>query len=144
MVTLEQARLVPEGRRDAVDRNNVAEEIESSGREQFNKLEGVLRVLMLHMLKWDHQPALRSRSWVLSIETQRLELADVIADNPGLRLSRSHGSRLSQGATRSRARDRTRRGSILQGLSLFLGRHRRARLRALNGLPALEAIYRSA
>jgi hypothetical protein len=40
---------------------------------------------MLHMLKWDHQPALRSRSRVLSIETQRLELTDVIADNPGLR-----------------------------------------------------------
>jgi hypothetical protein len=28
---------------------------------------------------------LRSRSWVLSIEAQRLELADIIADNPGLR-----------------------------------------------------------
>jgi hypothetical protein len=83
--SLEQARLVREGRWDAVDRDNVAEEIESLGREQFNKLESALRVLMLHMLKWDQQPALRSRSWVLSIETQRLELADVIADSPGLR-----------------------------------------------------------
>jgi len=83
--SLEQARLVRDGRWDAVDRDNVAEEIESLGREQFNKLESALRVLMLQMLKWDHQPALRSRSWVLSIETQRLELTDVIADNPGLR-----------------------------------------------------------
>ncbi len=82
---LEQARLVREGRWDAVDRDNVAEEIELLRREQFNKLESALRVLILHMLKWDHQPGLRSRSWVLSIETQRLELADVIADNPGLR-----------------------------------------------------------
>src|SRR6266481_4817281 len=71
---LEQARLVREGRWDAVDRDNVAEEIESLGREQFNKLASALRVLMLHMLKWDHQPKLRSRSWVLSIEAQRLEL----------------------------------------------------------------------
>jgi hypothetical protein len=55
------------------------------GREQFNKLVSALRVLMLHMLKWDHQPALRSRSWVLSIEEQRLEIADVLADNPGLK-----------------------------------------------------------
>jgi hypothetical protein len=53
---------VREGRWDAVDRANVAEEIESFG-EQFNKLESAQRVLMLHMLKWDHQPALRSRSW---------------------------------------------------------------------------------
>jgi hypothetical protein len=83
--SLEQARRVREGRWDAVDRDNVAEEIESLGREQFNKLASALRVLMLHMLKWDHQPKLRSRSWVLSIETQRLELADIIADNPGLR-----------------------------------------------------------
>jgi Domain of unknown function DUF29 len=83
--SLEQARLVREGRWDAVDRANVAEEIESLGRQQFNKLESALRVLMLHMLKWDHQPALRSRSWALSIETQRLELGDVVADNPGLK-----------------------------------------------------------
>jgi hypothetical protein len=82
--SLEQARLVREGRWNAIDRDNMAEEIESLGREQFNKLASALRVLMRHMLKWDHQPKLRSRSWVLSIETQRLELADIIADNPGL------------------------------------------------------------
>jgi hypothetical protein len=83
--SFEQARLMREGHWDAVDRDNVAEEIESLGREQFNKLASALRVLMLHMLKWDHQPELRSRSWALSIETQRLELADIVADNPGLR-----------------------------------------------------------
>jgi hypothetical protein len=83
--SLEQARLVREGRWAAVDRDNVAEEIESLGREQFNNLESALRVLMLHMLKWDHQPTLRSRSWALSIKAQRAELNDVIADNPGLK-----------------------------------------------------------
>lgn len=83
--TLEQARLLREGRFDAVDRQNVAEEIESLGREQFNKLESACRVLLLHFLKWDHQPDRRSRSWVLSIEAQRLELADVLSDNPGLK-----------------------------------------------------------
>src|SRR5258708_24306963 len=36
--SLEQARLAREGRWDAVDRDNVAEEIESLGREQFNRL----------------------------------------------------------------------------------------------------------
>jgi Domain of unknown function DUF29 len=82
---LEQARHVREGRWDAVDRENVAEEIESLGREQFNKLESALRVLLLHILKWDHQPARRSRSWALSIRQQRLEVDDVLADNPGLR-----------------------------------------------------------
>src|SRR5207247_376670 len=83
--SLDQARLVREGRWSAVDRDNVAEEIESLGREQFNKLESAIRVLLAHMLKRDHQPAQRSRSWALSIKAQRLELDDVLGDNPGLR-----------------------------------------------------------
>jgi hypothetical protein len=82
---MEQARFVREGRFDALDRDNLAEEIESLGREQFNKLVSALRVLMLHMLKWDHQPERRSRSWALSIKTQRHDLDDVLTDNPGLK-----------------------------------------------------------
>jgi hypothetical protein len=82
---MEQAQHLREGRLDAVDRDNLAEEIESLGREQFNKLVSALRVLMAHMLKWDHQPSLRSRSWALSIQEQRLEIVDVLSDNPGLR-----------------------------------------------------------
>ena len=81
----EQGRLVREGRWTEVDRENVAEEIESLGREQFNKLESAFRVLLMHMLKWDHQPKRRSRSWAASIDNQRIELDSVLADNPGLK-----------------------------------------------------------
>src|SRR5438477_9515005 len=81
----EQGRLLREGRWSEVDRENVAEEIESLGREQFNKLESAIRVLLIHMLKWDFQPNRRSRSWSLSIKAMRVELESVLADNPGLR-----------------------------------------------------------
>jgi hypothetical protein len=81
----EQARLIREGRWDEIDRENVAEEIESVGKAEFNSLVGALRVLMLPMLKWDHQPERRTRSWLLSIEAQRNDLDDVLADNPGLK-----------------------------------------------------------
>jgi len=81
----EQGRLVREGRWSEVDRENVAEEIESLAREQFNKLESAIRALLTHMLKWDHQPERPSRSRAISIATQRLELNDVLADNPGLK-----------------------------------------------------------
>jgi hypothetical protein len=81
----EQGRLVREGRWSEVDRENVAEEIESLGREQFNKLESAIRAILIHMLEWDFQPERRSRSWAGSIDTQRLELDDVLSDNPGLR-----------------------------------------------------------
>ena len=83
--TFEQARLVREGRWEGVDRENVAEEIESLGREQFAKLRSAIRVLVQHMLKWDHQPERRGRSWALSIRSQRLDLEDVLEGNPGLR-----------------------------------------------------------
>jgi len=82
---MEQARHVRAGRWNALDRENLAEEIESLGREQFNKLESALRVLMLHMLKWDYQPDGRDRSWWASISEQRLRLNHVLDDNPGLR-----------------------------------------------------------
>jgi hypothetical protein len=81
----EQARHVRDGRWDAVDRKNLAEEIESLGREQFNKLESAFRILLLHFLKWDCQPSMRSRSWALSIKVQRVEIEDILADNPGLK-----------------------------------------------------------
>ena len=80
----EQGRLVREGRWNEVDRENVAEEIESLGREQFNELESAVRVLLMHILKWDHQPERRSRSWSGAIAAQRVELEDVLGDNPGL------------------------------------------------------------
>ena len=83
--SLEQARLLREGQWTRLDRDNIAEEIESLGREQFNKLESALRVLLMHMLKWDHQPKRRSRSWIISIKDQRLAIDDILADNPGLR-----------------------------------------------------------
>ena len=82
---MEQARFVREGRWSAIDRDNLAEEIESLGREQFNKLESALRVLLLHMLKWDHQPERHSRSWEISVKDQRLAIQDVLDDNPGLK-----------------------------------------------------------
>ena len=69
----EQAHLLRESRFDALDRENLAEEIESLGREQFNKLESALRVLLTHILKWDHQPRRRSRSWVLWMKADRSE-----------------------------------------------------------------------
>ncbi|HMK80921.1 MAG TPA: DUF29 domain-containing protein [Xanthobacteraceae bacterium] len=96
----EQGRLVREGRWSEVDRENVAEEIESSGQEQFNKLESAIRVILIHMLKWDCQPKKRSRSWALSISAMRLDLDDVLSDNPGLK------SRIDEAITRAHRKAR--------------------------------------
>ena len=82
---LEQAALLRARRFGELDLGNLAEEIEDLGKEQFAKLRGSFRIILLHMLKWDHQPERRSRSWAGSIATHRIDLADVLDDNPSLR-----------------------------------------------------------
>ena len=83
--SLEQARLVRQGRWAELDRKNVAEEIESLARGQFNKLETAIRKLLVEVLKWDHAPAARDRSLILDIELQRIEIEELLSDNPGMR-----------------------------------------------------------
>ncbi|MER2266362.1 DUF29 domain-containing protein [Methylobacterium oxalidis] len=83
--TQEQAARLRAGALDGLDAENLAEEIESLGRSEFNSLVGAYRVVLLHMLKMDHQPERRTRSWAISIAAQRAEAADVLADNPGLK-----------------------------------------------------------
>lgn len=82
---MEQAKRIREGTFEALDRENVAEEIESLGREQFSKLRSAYRVLLIHMLKWDHQPEKRTRSWSTTIVSQRLDVIDILADSPSLK-----------------------------------------------------------
>ena len=80
-----QARLLSERRFDAIDLTNIIEEIESVGRSERSSVRSALPVLMMQILKWQHQPERRSRSWALSIANQRLAYEDAISDNPSLK-----------------------------------------------------------
>jgi len=82
---MEQAQRIREGAFETLDRENLAEEIESLGNEQFSKLESAYRVLLLHILKWDHQTEKRTRSWSLTIAEQRGRVRRVLAKNPSLK-----------------------------------------------------------
>jgi len=81
----EQAALLRAGRLDEIDAANIAEELDDVGGEQYDKLESALRVLLTHMLKWDHQPERRGRSWANTIRAQRLAVAKVLRKNPSLK-----------------------------------------------------------
>ena len=61
----QQASLLREGRIAEIDAAAIAEEIDDVGEEQYHRLESALRVLLHHLLKWDYQPAARSRSWAI-------------------------------------------------------------------------------
>lgn len=83
--TQEQAALLRAGRLTDLDINNLIEEIETMGRSEKRELQNRLMVLLVHLLKWHYQPVRRGRSWSLTIKGQRLNLEDVISDNPGLK-----------------------------------------------------------
>src|SRR5215472_3707131 len=68
-----------------VDWLNVAEELDTLGRIERRELRSRLRVLLLHLLKWLHQPTHQGASWRLTIEEQRDAVAEVLADNPSLK-----------------------------------------------------------
>ncbi|MBV5311419.1 DUF29 domain-containing protein [Chromatium okenii] len=67
-----------------LDLIRIAEEIEDMGRSEKHALASHLRVLILHLLKWRYQPALRSVSWRLSITNARDDIAELLEDNPSL------------------------------------------------------------
>src|SRR5947207_8608107 len=82
---VEQAALLRAGRIAEADALNIAEELDDVGNEQYDKLESALRIILLHLLKWDHQPELRSRSWRSSISVQRKHVLRALRKNPGLK-----------------------------------------------------------
>ena len=82
---VEQAALLRAGKIAEADALNIAEELDDVGNEQYDKLESALRVILLHLLKWDHQPERRSRSWRSSIAVQRNRVRKILRKNPGLK-----------------------------------------------------------
>jgi hypothetical protein len=80
-----QAALLREGRVAEIDAAAIAEEIDDVGEEQYHRLESALRVLLHHLLKWDHQPTGRSRSWAITIREQRRRADRQLRKNPGLK-----------------------------------------------------------
>jgi predicted nucleic acid-binding Zn-ribbon protein len=82
---VEQAALLRAGRIAEADALNIAEELDDVGNEQYDKLESALRLILVHLLKWDHQPGHRSRSWWSTITVQRNQVRRILRKNPGLK-----------------------------------------------------------
>jgi len=83
--SLEQARLLRSGEWKSVDVEHLAEEIEDMGKGVRREWESRLKVLIVQLLKWVFQPELRGVSWQLTIQEQRDQLHELLADNPSLK-----------------------------------------------------------
>jgi hypothetical protein len=84
--TQEQVNLLKTGQLHQIDWQNIAEEMEDMGRSEKRQLESRLEILIMHLLKWQFQPNLRSRSWQLTIKEQRLRLEKLLEKNPSLQV----------------------------------------------------------
>ncbi|WP_416669291.1 DUF29 domain-containing protein [Egbenema bharatensis] len=83
--TQEQAQLLKTHQADRLDWKNLAEEIESLGRQERRELRNRLAVLVGHLLKWQYQPDRQGASWRITIRSQRAEIQKLLQENPSLK-----------------------------------------------------------
>ncbi len=106
--TQEQGARLRAGELTRLDLENLAEEIESLGRSQFAAFASALRVVLLHMLKFDHQPMRQTRSWAISIATHRRHAVGELKDSPGLKNRIGEAIERAYGVARLEASKETR------------------------------------
>ncbi|MCB0185809.1 MAG: DUF29 domain-containing protein [Caldilineaceae bacterium] len=83
--TQQQVNLLRSEAFEEVDVPNLIEELEGMARRERRELISRLTVLLGHLLEWQVQSELRSRSWQSTIRSQRLELNLLLDDSPSLR-----------------------------------------------------------
>jgi hypothetical protein len=81
----EQAKLLRNQQWSQLDLPNLIEEIESLGKQQRAELRNRLSILMGHLLKWEYQVSKRSRSWLNTIRIQRIDIYELLKENPSLK-----------------------------------------------------------
>jgi Domain of unknown function DUF29 len=83
--SLQQAALLRARRADSLDWDHLAEEIEWMVGRDRRELKNRLRIILLHLLKWQGQSARRGASWRKSLRTQRRHIRDLLQESPSLR-----------------------------------------------------------
>ncbi len=70
-----------------LDRENLIEEIKAMGNSDKRETFSRLKVLLMHLLKWQYQPQNRTASWLNTIDEQREQLELILKDSPSLKSS---------------------------------------------------------
>ncbi|MDY6784837.1 MAG: DUF29 domain-containing protein [Cyanobacteriota bacterium] len=83
--TQKQAEFLKHQKWSQLDLPNLIEEIESLGKQQRAELRNRLSLLIGHLLKWEYQVSKRSRSWLNTIRIQRIDIAELLKENPSLK-----------------------------------------------------------
>lgn len=83
--TVQQAEYLRQEQWQNLDLPNLAEEIAALGRKERQELRNRLSLILGHLLKWEYQPQLRSRSWLATIRIQRRDTQRLLKENPSLK-----------------------------------------------------------
>lgn len=78
-------KILEQKRFDQLDIENLISEIESMGNNDKKLVKSNLRILLMHLLKWQYQPEKRTNSWRTTIKEHRNRLEDDFADSPSLK-----------------------------------------------------------
>jgi hypothetical protein len=68
-----------------IDNEFVSEILQEMAGSDKSAIRSYLAVIMLHMLKFDFQPEMKSSSWEASIRTSRNRITFILADSPSLK-----------------------------------------------------------
>ena len=79
---LAQMELIRDGQFEELDVENLLEELEGLSGSHFDSFVSAIRIVLLHMLKWDIQTDYRSRSWALTIDEHRDRIRDRLERSP--------------------------------------------------------------
>jgi hypothetical protein len=80
-----QAAALKDGRFGDLDIANLVDEVEGVGKSEFRSFFHALEVLIFHMMKWDYQPERQGRSWRNTINEQRRQVLELLAENPSFK-----------------------------------------------------------
>lgn len=80
------AALLRAGKFNEADMNHIIEELETLGRSNKRELVNRLGVLIAHLMKIKYQTEyLDKKSWIGTVERQRIDIADLLQENPSLK-----------------------------------------------------------
>jgi len=77
--------LLRQGRISEIDAGNIAEELETIGKNQHRELGNRLKILFAHLLKWEFEADHRSKSRKRTIVEQRQQISQLLETSPSLR-----------------------------------------------------------
>ena len=83
--SLEQAGLLRARRIEGLEWIKLAEEIEGLVGRDRRELQSCLGAILLDLLKWQAQPALRGSTWRLSLRARRRQIRGLLRESPSLR-----------------------------------------------------------